>query len=119
VSESQAGIDALIAGLEESWVAFGAATGAQLLKEFRRAALIMRDAQTAYLALRSYFFRSWETSAWKGFDGNLTLVDPLSRELILNPVDARFAGKWPPAAQELREDVDGLRAEVDAAKSVS
>jgi hypothetical protein len=119
VAESQSGIDALIAEMEESWVALGAATGDQLLKEFRQAALMMRDAQTAYVALTSYFLRSWEASAWKGFDGKLTLVDPMSQELILNPLHARLAEKWPPAAQMLRKDVDGLRAEADAVKSVN
>jgi hypothetical protein len=63
--------------------------------------------------------RSWEASAWKGFDGKLTLVDPMSQELILNPLHARLAEKWPPAAQMLRKDVDGLRAEADAVKSVN
>jgi hypothetical protein len=52
-------------------------------------------------------------------DGKLTLVDPMSRELILNPLHAQLAEKWPPAVQMLRKDVDGLRAEVDAVKSVN
>jgi hypothetical protein len=105
--------------MEESWVAFGAATSDQLLREFRQAALMIRDAQVAYVALASYFFRSWAASCWKGFDGKLTLVDPISRELILNPLHEQLAEKWPPAAQMLRKDVDGLRAEVDAVRSVN
>ena len=119
VAESQAGIDALVSEMEESWVAFGAATSDQLLREFRQAALMIRDAQVAYVALTSYFLQSWATSCWKAFDGKLTLVDPMSRELMLNPLHAQFPVKWPPAAQMLRKDVDGLRAEVDAVKLVS
>src|ERR1035441_6530399 len=41
-AESQAGIDALIAEMAKSWVAFGAAVAGQLLEKFWQAALIMR-----------------------------------------------------------------------------
>jgi hypothetical protein len=117
VSESQAGIRALICELEESWVALGAATGDRLLQEFRQAALALVDAQHAYAALANYFNRSWAPAAWKVWDVRLAIVDPVSRELILNPMFAMRPDKWTPGAQALRKDVDGLRAEVDAAKS--
>src|ERR1035438_9270886 len=64
VAESQAGIDPLIAEMEKSWVAFGAAVSDQLVKDFRQAALMMREIGRAHVALAFYFCRSWEASCW-------------------------------------------------------
>ena len=117
VAESQAGIRALIGELEESWIALGAATSDRLLQTFRQAAFALKDAQQAYLAVAYYFLRSWDAAAWKGFDGKLTVFDPVTRELILNPLHGQLPEKWTPGAQTLRKNMDGLRAEVDAVKS--
>lgn len=117
VLESQAGIDALIRELEGLWTALGAATSDRLLQDFRQAATALRDAWAAYVALAPHFNRGWNSAAWKVFDGRLAITDPISRELILNPMHAQLPGKWAPGVQTLRKNVDGLRAEVDAAKS--
>jgi hypothetical protein len=45
------------------------------------------------------------------------IADPVSRELILNPLYAQRPEKWAPGVQTLRKNVDSLWAEVDAAKS--
>jgi hypothetical protein len=121
--ESQAGLDAQIRELEAAWIALGAAISDSLLKEFRSAASALKVAHLAYRSLSRYFTQSWNSAAWGGFDARLTIVDPRSREFILNPIHPGVlhpsqAGSaeewWPASVLTFMADVDGLRAEVDS-----
>lgn len=115
--ESQGRINAAIRELEQSWVALGAATSERLLKGFRDGAAALRDAHLGYLSLGRYFFHVWSSAEWKGFDKNLAIVDPVSRELILDPLRAQIPAKWPAAVQSSLKSMEDLRAEIDAVKS--
>ena len=112
--ESQGRINAAIRELEQSWAALGAATSERLLKGFRDGAAALRDAHLGYFSLGRYFFHAWSSAAWKGFDKNLAIVDPVSRELILDPLRARIPAKWPAAVQASLKSMEDLRAEIDA-----
>ena len=114
--ESQGRIDAAIRELEQSWVALGAATSERLLKGFRDGAAALRDAHLGYLSLTRYFFHVWSSAEWKGFDKNLAIFDPVSRELILDPLRARIPAKWPAAVQKFLKSMEDLRAEIDGVK---
>ncbi len=117
--ESQDRIDAAIGDLEKAWCALGTSTGDRLLKNFRDGAAALRDAQLSYLSLERYFNHAWNSAVWKALDKNLVIRDPGSRtlELILNPLHAQLAARWPAGVQSLQKDLADLRAEIDAVKS--
>lgn len=116
VRESQTGLDARIQEMEASWGALGTATGERLLKRFREAAVELRDTQLEYFALFSHFCKKWNPSCWKHVAPKLAIGDPMTAELILNPLHIQVAARWPASAQTLLKDVEELRAAVDAVK---
>ncbi|HEY1218142.1 MAG TPA: hypothetical protein VGF03_04335 [Bryobacteraceae bacterium] len=116
VRESQEGLDAQILQLEASWSALGAATSERLLKRFRGAAAELQDAWIEYVALSHHFSTKWNPAAWKFPSPKLAIADPMSAELIVNPIHAQVATRWPASAHSILEDVNGLRAEIDAVK---
>jgi hypothetical protein len=115
VRECQEGLDSQVRVLEQAWAALGSATSDLLLKEFREAATAMRDAQLRYLALSPHFYRTWSSSVWKHFDNRLAVADPMSAELILDPIRGTIASRWPLSAQTILGATNDLRAEIDAA----
>lgn len=116
VQESQARIDARIRELEETWEALGAEISNKLLTRFREAASALRDAQLEYFSLYRHFCSKWNTACWKHETSKLTIGDPMTAELILNPIHIGIAARWPLSAQALLKSVEELRAEIDAVK---
>jgi hypothetical protein len=114
VTLSQGRINAAIGELEQSWCALGAATSERLLKGFRDGAAALRDAHLGYLSLGRYFFHTWSSAAWAAYDKNLAIVDPRSRELILDPLRAQIPAKWPAVVQSSLKSLEELRAKIDA-----
>jgi hypothetical protein len=117
VRDSQGEIDARIRELEDSWAAVGASVSKRLLSAFRESAAALKEAHLAYWSLGSYFSQGWAGAAWKMWDGNLAIGDPMSREVVLNPLFARIASKWPASVQTLQSEMESLRAEIDQAKA--
>lgn len=117
VAERQEQTRARIEELESSWSALGTVIGERLLKNFREGAVALRDAQLGYIALGPHFFKGWSSAAWRRADAKLAIADPANGELILNPLLAKVAAKWPDSAQALAKNMGDLRAEIDAVKS--
>lgn len=114
--DSQERIATRISELEQSWRALGAATSERLLDSFRGAAHALKEVQLGYISLGKYFFHSWNSAAWKGFNKNLAIGDPVSHEWILDPLRAQIPTKWPASVQGVLKTMEDLRAEIDAVK---
>jgi len=115
VRESQERIDSQIRAVEESWVQLGASISDRLLKQFRDAAAALTEAQFSYFSLFSHFCGKWNSASWKHGTPKLAISDPMTYDLILNPVLLQSETKRPAAAQALLMGVEGIRAEIDAA----
>lgn len=116
VRDSQSEINTRIRELEESWSAVGSAINEQLLDTFREGAKLLAAAQLSYVALGQHFTRGWSGVTWKTFDRGLTVVDPMTREPLLNPILSQTANKWPASVHQLQGDMERLRTEIDRAK---
>jgi hypothetical protein len=117
VRDSQSEIDARIRDLEDAWNAVGTALSERLLSVFRESARALAEVQLSYVALGKYFSKGWNGATWKALDPTLTLVDPMSREVLLNSIRLQNANKWPAGVHQLRGDMEKLRAEIDQARA--
>jgi len=116
VRDSQSEIDARIRQLEDSWGTVGNALSERLVDVFRESARALAEVHLSYVALGRHFFRGWNGATWKAFDNKLTLVDPMTHEVLLSSILSQSPNKWPASVHQLQGDMEKLRAEIDRAR---